>query len=75
MNKEDKSEMYDEPSVFAIPCDKPFVVASDKAKEFFQVQPNQELTEKREELIKKLNIKFEIEPIKFEGLILRKTKK
>ena len=31
-------EIYDEPSVFAVPCDIPFVVAPDKAKEFNELK-------------------------------------
>lgn len=67
-----KDDLFDEPTVFAVPCDKPFVVASDKVKEFLEVKPNQELIKKREELLKKLNIKVEIEPLKIESLVLNK---
>jgi len=67
-----KDDLFDEPNVFAIPYNKPFVVASDKAKEFLEVKPNLELIEKRKELLKKLNIKVEIEPLKIEGPILKK---
>lgn len=67
-----KDDLFDEPNVFAIPYNKPFVVASDKAKEFLEVKPNLELLEKRKELLKKLNIKVEIEPLKIEGPILKK---
>lgn len=72
-NEENKlEEIYDEPSVFAVPCDIPFVLDYDKAKEFLEVKPNLELIEKRKELLKKLNIKVEIEPLKIEGPILKK---
>ena len=75
MNKDRKDlEIYDEPSVFAVPCDKPFVVSSDKVKEFLLVKSTIELTKKREELLKKLNIKAKIEPIKIKGPVLKKTK-
>ena len=50
MNKE--NEIYDEPSVFAVPCDKPFVVSADKAKEFINLKPNLEILRKREEILK-----------------------
>jgi len=59
-------EIYDEPSVFAVPCDIPFVVAPDKAKEFNELEPNNELIEKMEEASKKINIKVEVEPIEYE---------
>jgi len=59
-------EIYDEPSVFAVPCDIPFVVAPDKAKEFNELEPNHELLEKMEEASKKINIKVEVEPIEYE---------
>lgn len=66
-------EIYDEPSVFAVPCDRPFVVASDKVKEFLEVKPNPEALRKIKDAAKKLNIKVEIEPINIEGPILKKT--
>ena len=68
-------EIYDEPSVFAVPCDIPFVVAPDKAKEFNELEPNHELLEKMEEASKKLNIKVELEPIEPKVLILKKVNK
>lgn len=76
MNKEEKlvEQMYDEPSVFAVPCDKPFVISADKVKDFLEVKPNLELRKKREELIEKINIKVETEPIIIEGPILKKIK-
>jgi len=63
----------DEQTIFAIPYDKPFVVASDKAKEFMEIKSNPEVLRKRKELLKKLNIKIEIEPLKLEGPVLKKT--
>ena len=68
------NEIYDEPSVFAISSDKPFVVASDKVKEFINIKPNLEILEKRKEILKKINIRVDIEPIKIEGPILKKIK-
>ena len=59
-------EIYDEPSVFAVPCDIPFVVDDDKAKEFNELKPNPKLYEKIEEAKQKLNIKYEVKPIEYE---------
>lgn len=67
-----KEELYDEPTVFAIPYNRPFVVANDKVEEFLKVKPNLELIKKREELIKKLNIKDKTKPINDKGLVLKK---
>jgi len=66
-------EIYDEPSVFAVPYNRPFVVASDKVEEFLAVKPNLESLRKIKEASKKLNIRMEIEPINIEGPILKKT--
>ena len=68
-------EKYDEPSVFAVPCDIPFVVAPDKAKEFNELKANPELFKKIEEASKKLNIKVKLKPIESEILVLRKINK
>ena len=59
-------EIYDEPIVFAVPCDVPFVVAPDKAKEFNELKANPELFKKIEEATKKLNIKVELKPIEYQ---------
>ena len=67
-------DVYDEPSVFAVPCDKAFVVDDEKAKEFKSLKPNKELKQKREELIKKLNIKVELKSMDYSGQVLRKIK-
>lgn len=65
----------EEPSVFAVPCDKAFVVDKEKAEEFKLLKPNTEILKKIEENVKKLNIKIELEPIDYSGPVLRKTKK
>ena len=68
-----KEDLIEELTVFAVPCDKPFIVAYDKEKEFMEIKPNPEVLRKREELLKKLNIKLEIEPLKIEGPVLKKV--
>ena len=51
--------------VMAKTCNRPFVVAPEKAEEFLNLKPNLELRRKNEELLKKAtNIKVCIEPIK-----------
>lgn len=72
LNNIKKNNVDEEPAVFAIPCDRPFVVAGDKAKEFMEIKPNPEILRRRKELLKKLNIKVEIEPINFKGPVLKK---
>lgn len=49
--------------MYAVPCNIPFVVASEKAEEFNNLKPNPELRKKIEEATSKLNIKIEIEPL------------
>ena len=62
-----KNNELDE-QIFAVPCDVPFVVDPEKAKEFMEVKSNPELRRKNEELIKNLNIHVKVE----EGPVLRK---
>lgn len=61
---------------YAVPCDKTFVVASEKAEEFRNLKPNPELRRKIDEATKKLtNLKIDLEPIEMEpiGLTLKKV--
>ena len=55
--------------VYAVPYDKPFIVAPEKWEEFKKLKPNPELKRKIEEASKKLNIKVELG----EGPVLRKV--
>lgn len=55
------NDTYDEPSVFAVPCDTPFVVDPKKAKEFLETESNHELSKDMESALKKINIKNESE--------------
>ena len=57
----------EEPSVFAVPCDRAWVVAPEKWEEFKNLKPDPELWKKVEEASKKLNIKVELE-----GPVLKK---
>ena len=62
-------------TVLAVPCDVPFVVDPEKAKEFNELRPNPELLKKIEEASKKLNIKMELEPTEIEGPVFKKNRK
>lgn len=75
MKNNQEKNYAEEPTIFAVPCDKVFVVDKEKAEEFKSLKPNTELIKKREEMLKKLNIKIELEPIDYSGPVLRKTKK
>lgn len=59
----------EEPSVLAVPCDRAFIVAPEKAKEFNEIKPNPELLKKIEDASKKLNIRVELD----EGPILKRA--
>ena len=68
--EEEKKEIDlidEEPSVFAVPCDRAWVVAPEKWEEFKNLKPDPELWKKVEEASKKLNIKVELE-----GPVLKK---
>ena len=61
-------------TVMAKTCNRPFVVAPEKAEEFLNLKPNLKLRRKNEELLKKAtNIKVCVDPIK--PLTLSKTLK
>ncbi|MBE6152794.1 MAG: hypothetical protein E7166_01010 [Firmicutes bacterium] len=52
-------------TVLAKTCNRPFVVAPEKAEEFNNLKPNLEVLKKNEEMLKRAtNIKVCIEPIK-----------
>lgn len=53
----------EEPTVFGVPCDKVFVVAPEKTKEFKNIKANPELLNKIKDAAKKLNITIELEPV------------
>lgn len=61
-----KNDTYDEPSVFAIPCDMSFVVDPKKTKEFLEIKPNHELSKDMESALNKINIKNESELPKYQ---------
>lgn len=63
-------------TVLAKTCNRPFVVASDKAKEFMNLKPNPELMKKIDDMRKRAtNIKICIEPVKPKTLNLTLKKK
>lgn len=69
-------EKDEEPSVLAVPCDRAFVVAPEKALEFNNIKPNPELLKKMREATEKLtNLKVELEPTKYSSRVLKKVKK
>ena len=67
-----KKQKFD---VLAVPCDKPFIVSSDKTEAFLNIKPNSEIRRQQEEMIKRLNIKLNINNLVEEGPVLKKTKK
>ncbi len=61
IEKKNKRKM----TVLAKTCNRPFVVAPDKAEEFNNLKPNLEALKRNEELLKRAtNIKVCIEPVK-----------
>lgn len=59
--EETLNETYDEPSVFVVPGDSPFVVDPKKTKEFLKIEPNHKLSKDMESILNKINIKNESE--------------
>ena len=56
-------------TVLAKTCNRPFVVAPDKAEEFMNLKPNLEVLKRNEELLKRAtNIKVCLEPVKHKTL-------
>ena len=53
--------------VLAVPCNRAFVVASDKVEEFMSVKPDPEKRKEMEGMVSKLNIRSEV-PVKKLGL-------
>ena len=71
MNKKEKQKF----DVLAVPCDRTFVVSPDKTEAFLNVKPNPEIRRQQEEMVKRLNIKLNINNLVEEGPVLKKTRK
>ena len=49
--------------VLAVPCNRAFIVASDKVEEFMNTKPDMEKRREMEDMVSKLNIRSEV-PVK-----------